>query len=410
MILNFLFTALALVLEPLLLLAFCEQIFWEGDSLVFLKVAIVLSILFLGYSAFRKSDQRFSISLWFVILLSLLLSFQMGVALDVSQYQRIEAIRTTIALGQSELLEIVALLCLVYISFREKSVPIEVKIASISITNISLISSLTLISLQSFRHGLSFQFNTGSDLWLSTSLTLILARFLSRGTKPLLSARFNRNLNRATAYFAFLFTAGVIAITCHCIYLTRDPLPFTPNNEYKVTNVFLLRLLASEDPIFLSHFGINFKRIRDKTRETLEVGEFNKGGSTITMQLAKVHYLYFEKTLLRKLQQVIIALILEVTYSKEEIMEAYLERVTYDEGLRGLTKASRELFGKNPMTLNANESLKLVMAIYDPALFNPRATSISPRASIKMALNSTRLKVYFQTLVQELSNFKIAVP
>src|SRR5262249_51323328 len=134
------------------------------------------------------------------------------------------------------------------------------------------------------------------------------------------------------------------------------------------------QLFVSEDPIFLYHRGIDCKRVRDVIRETIERKAFGRGASTIAMQLAKVLYLSYDKTLFRKAQQFALAVLMELHYSKDEILAAYLESIPFGEGTTGIQAASRTFFHREPADLSPEQSRVLVVTIPDPALFNPSMT------------------------------------
>jgi Transglycosylase len=130
-------------------------------------------------------------------------------------------------------------------------------------------------------------------------------------------------------------------------------------------------LLVAEDLLFLTHHGIDFARLKWVARDTINQRIFDRGASTLTMQLAKICFLSYEKTLLRKLQQILIALYVESTTSKKALLEEYLSAVSFGPHLIGLEAAAQHYFGKRPSDLNERESLLLVLTIENPERFNP---------------------------------------
>jgi penicillin-binding protein 1B len=86
-------------------------------------------------------------------------------------------------------------------------------------------------------------------------------------------------------------------------------------------------LLATEDHDFYSHFGVSFKAIARALWANIRAGSFVQGGSTITQQLVKNFFLTSERTLWRKINEALMALILEYRYQKDEILEAYLNEI-----------------------------------------------------------------------------------
>jgi len=136
--------------------------------------------------------------------------------------------------------------------------------------------------------------------------------------------------------------------------------------------------LAIEDRRFYRHWGLD---VRGFTRAALGVvtsGSFRGGGgSTITQQLARNMFesIGFERRglggILRKLKELQVALELERAYSKDQILEAYMNQVNYDRGWYGIQTASRNYFGKNADELNPAEAAMLAAVVNRPAFYNP---------------------------------------
>ena len=106
-------------------------------------------------------------------------------------------------------------------------------------------------------------------------------------------------------------------------------------------------IVAIEDQRFYEHRGVDVVRVLGAVAANLRQGRRAQGGSTITQQLARQSFLTRDKTLRRKLQEVILAQRLERTYSKDEILELYLNKVYFGDGLYGVEAASRGYFGKH---------------------------------------------------------------
>lgn len=118
-------------------------------------------------------------------------------------------------------------------------------------------------------------------------------------------------------------------------------------------------VLTTEDGAFFHHRGFNHAAIRSSIIANLKAGRFVRGASTITMQLAKNLFLSREKTVSRKLEEVILATYLERTFRKEELMELYLNVIEFGPDVYGVRAAAMHYFGRRPEELNLAESLFL---------------------------------------------------
>lgn len=136
-----------------------------------------------------------------------------------------------------------------------------------------------------------------------------------------------------------------------------------------VPNAFI----AVEDRRFYRHEGIDFRGIaRAAFRAATSFSFSGGGGSTITQQLARNMFssIGFEKRILRKLKEAQVALLLEDAYSKDQILEAYMNQVNLDVGY-GIQTASRNYFGKNAIDLNPAEAALLAAVANVPRAYNP---------------------------------------
>ncbi len=154
---------------------------------------------------------------------------------------------------------------------------------------------------------------------------------------------------------------------------------------------FLGMLLASEDRKFFSHIGIDIKGILRALLTNVRRGEVVQGGSTITQQLARTLYLGHNRTLMRKIREVFIALWLERIRTKEEILEMYVNSVYMGNGVYGFQTASLYYFGKGLKELNEAEMASLIATIRSPERFNPKTdleTNVEKaRVVLKSSLN-----------------------
>lgn len=130
--------------------------------------------------------------------------------------------------------------------------------------------------------------------------------------------------------------------------------------------------IAIEDRRFYSHFGIDPVGIaRAAARNVLKRGSGVQGGSTLTQQLAKNLFLTQERTVSRKMQEAILALWLEHKYSKDQILELYLNRVYFGAGAYGIEAAARKYFSKSARQLTLAESAVLAGLMVAPTKLAP---------------------------------------
>jgi monofunctional glycosyltransferase len=130
-------------------------------------------------------------------------------------------------------------------------------------------------------------------------------------------------------------------------------------------------VLVTEDSAFWKHDGLDYQQIKESMEVNLERGEFARGASTITQQLAKNLYLSPSKNPVRKLRELLIARRLEAELSKQRILEIYLNVIEWGDGIYGAEAAARTYFGKSSAELSPAESALLAAAISNPRLMNP---------------------------------------
>lgn len=130
-------------------------------------------------------------------------------------------------------------------------------------------------------------------------------------------------------------------------------------------------VLATEDRRFFSHMGIDVWGIIRAASVNALAGKVVQGGSTITQQLAKNVFLTPERSLMRKVQEALLALALEARYSKEEIITIYLNRVYMGSGVFGMDAAAKRYFNKGGTELNLSESAMLAGLLKAPSRYAP---------------------------------------
>lgn len=117
--------------------------------------------------------------------------------------------------------------------------------------------------------------------------------------------------------------------------------------------------MAVEDARYFQHSGVDPIRIAGALWADLKAGGYHQGGSTITQQLSKMIFLTPEKTITRKVKEMAIALLLERRYSKERILELYLNQVYFGSRAYGLEAAAQAYFGKTAAALSLAEGALL---------------------------------------------------
>jgi penicillin-binding protein 1A len=147
-------------------------------------------------------------------------------------------------------------------------------------------------------------------------------------------------------------------------------------------------IIAIEDRRFYSHFGIDPIGIgRAMTRNVLN-GRMREGGSTLTQQLAKNLFLTQDRTMARKAQEAVFALWLESKFSKDEILQLYLNRVYFGGGANGIDKAARSFYGKSAYELSLMEAATLAALLKAPTTYNPVNNPEEARARAKLVLDA----------------------
>jgi len=130
-------------------------------------------------------------------------------------------------------------------------------------------------------------------------------------------------------------------------------------------------ILAIEDNNFYGHFGVDWRGIVRAAIVNFVSGKIREGGSTITQQLAKVLFLTPEKTLERKIKEALVALQLEKKYTKNEILELYLNQIYFGSGAYGVEAAALTYFGKHVKDLNTAECALIAGLPRLPTFYSP---------------------------------------
>lgn len=144
-------------------------------------------------------------------------------------------------------------------------------------------------------------------------------------------------------------------------YTTFDELPST----------YVDAVISVEDHRFYRHSGLDYIAIARAVFNDIKAMAYVEGGSTITQQLAKNLYFTQEKELTRKAAEVFMAFELERNYSKEEILELYVNSIYFGDGYYDVASASEGYFGKTPEELNDYEATLLAGVPNAPSMYAP---------------------------------------
>jgi penicillin-binding protein 1A len=162
------------------------------------------------------------------------------------------------------------------------------------------------------------------------------------------------------------------------VYDREDTLAFTIFKEQRIevglaqmSPHLINAIVATEDQRFRDHHGFDLVRIASAAITNLRSGRAAQGGSTITQQLARQSFLTPAKTFRRKIQELILASRIERMYPKDRILELYLNKVYFGDGLYGAEAASRGYFGKHASELTVAEAAMLAGLVKSPSSYAP---------------------------------------
>ncbi len=175
------------------------------------------------------------------------------------------------------------------------------------------------------------------------------------------------NLNKLNG--EFVYRAIINGISQRPILVGNANPNYTPLNE--ISSFLRKSVLTTEDPSFFSHHGFINEAFKQSIIKNIQTKKFTRGGSTISMQLVKNTFLTREKTLSRKLEEILLVYIMENNriVSKERMLEVYFNIIEWGPNVYGIGEASRFYFQKSPSELTLNECLYLASIIPSPKKF-----------------------------------------
>lgn len=207
-------------------------------------------------------------------------------------------------------------------------------------------------------------------------------------------------MNRLFRFLAKLFLWTVIVSIGLVVLFKFVPVPFTPlmairyvestdekktlKHDWvsidKISKNMQLAVICSEDQKFLEHNGFDIEAI-EKAYEHNKKGKRIKGGSTISQQTAKNVFLWPERSWFRKGLETYFTFLIETIWSKERILEVYLNSIEMGQGIYGVEAAAQHWFKKSAANLNAYEAAAIVSILPNPRKYraNPASAYIQKR-------------------------------
>lgn len=211
-------------------------------------------------------------------------------------------------------------------------------------------------------------------------------------------------LYTAFSVFVILFFRIIDPPVTAFINSKTDPLfglfsfPDVNQKSVKIQNVSkyaALAVIASEDQKFFEHFGFDFEQIEKAMKENEMKKNLKKkrvrGASTVSMQVAKNMFLFPGKNIIRKGVEAYYTLLLELLWSKERIIEVYLNVAEMGNGIYGIEAASKTYYGKPSIKLNSVEAATIIAILPNPEKRDPRKPTsylINRRDNILQQMNS----------------------
>jgi len=201
-------------------------------------------------------------------------------------------------------------------------------------------------------------------------------------------------------FFIHLWFWGIVAGLC-IIYSVVNP-PVTPlmiqryivrghpiyKREYikleKIPKRTQDMLIALEDGNYYSHYGFEWKMVREAHARNKKAGKIRFGGSTLSNQLARSLFLTTKRNYLRKYLEVQVTVIMEITMTKKRMLELYFNYVEWGKGVYGIETAARAYYGTSAANLNRNQSMQMLSILTNPIKYTPHTCAKSASARERM--------------------------
>jgi monofunctional biosynthetic peptidoglycan transglycosylase len=200
--------------------------------------------------------------------------------------------------------------------------------------------------------------------------------------------------------FIHLWFWGIVAGLC-LLYSFVNP-PVTPlmiqryiarghpiyKREYikleKIPKRTQAMLIALEDGNYYSHFGFEWKMVKEAYARNKKAGKIRFGGSTLSNQLARTLFLTTKRNYLRKYLEVQVTVIMEIIMSKRRMLELYFNYVEWGKGVYGIETAARAYYGTSAAHLNKVQSMQMLSILTNPIKYTPHTWARSASARERM--------------------------
>lgn len=242
---------------------------------------------------------------------------------------------------------------------------------------------------------------------------------MKKHVKKLLSKIFNKKVFKffikwGFVLFIWLFICGIIIciyygkdlpdidfqketnkdVNIEILYSNNEPIKLYGSANSDITNYAELPLylvdglVATEDRRFFSHHGFDVFGILRAMITNIRAGYIKQGGSTITQQLSKMLLQNSQKTLKRKVQELLLSIYLEMKFTKEEILMMYLNKAYFGAGKYGIKSASKFYFNKEVYELDLEESAMIVGLLKAPSKYSPQNNPVLSKERTRQILKN----------------------
>lgn len=171
-------------------------------------------------------------------------------------------------------------------------------------------------------------------------------------------------------------TTKILDRNNHLLFSIYEDENRTPIALNQVAPYLVQATVAIEDKNYYKHNGFDLKAIARAFIKNQQTGDKVQGASTITQQLVKLRLLTREKTFIRKIKEIILAIVVEGNFTKDQILEMYLNEVNYGGAVYGIEQAAITFFGKNAKNLTLSESAFLAGLPQAPSKYSPYAGNL----------------------------------
>ena len=162
----------------------------------------------------------------------------------------------------------------------------------------------------------------------------------------------------------------------------------------EIAPVMIRAVIASEDGRFMEHWGFDLKELHKMRKEHETKGRKIRGCSTISQQVAKNCFTFCGRSWWRKGFETYYTILIELLWSKERIMEVYLNVAETGKGLFGVEAASREYFDRSASKLNTRQAVSIACVLPNPQVRNPKTVSQKYQSKYNTTYKRTEITLY----------------